>query len=591
MKRHYIIGIILGIISLIIVFVFIHTDIFQVLELKFLDQRFRWRPQHKVNPNIVIVGIDDGSINTIGRWPWGRKTHAAVLCAFSKYPPKVIGFDLLFTEPEKEPRTGDIALAHYSRLLGNVVYPGYIGKEDNKKVLPISELLNASQVGYINVPPDKDGIIRKIPLIIRYNNSILPSFALQVLCTYLNINFKDIKVSYGRNISIPHYGDIPIDKNGFMWINYVGDQHVFKEVSFQQILTWPENEILMHELANSLLIIGITATGLGDQGHIPIATNVPLVSIHANVLNTILNKDFLIRVPGDINLFIVIVCVFLSTFTNVLTRPVRAGLLSLLLVISYIAINLWLFQKNIFIDIIGPVFGFITPFLLITIYRYGWEERQRRWIKKAFTHYLSKDVIDIILREPEKLQLGGELKTATVLYLDLRNFSAYCEGRSPKEVVGLLNKTFNWMTEIILRNGGMLDKYIGDAIMAIFGAPIEMPPQKQAEQAVLTSLEIIKKWNKIPVTTRCDMDIGIGINTGPMLIGNMGSQYIFNYTAVGDEVNIASRIQGLTSEYHVNIVITDSVYSFVKDKFKTEPLGEVTVRGRKGSVVIYKVIG
>lgn len=590
MKRHYAIGIILGIISLILLSVFIHTDIFQMLELKFLDYRFRWRPQHKVNPDIVIAGIDDGSINTIGRWPWGRKTHAALLCAFSKYPPKVIGFDLLFTEPEEEPRAGDIALAHYSRLLGNVVYPCYISKEDNKKVLPISELLNASQVGYINVSPDKDGIIRKVPLIIRYNDIILPSFSLQVLCTYLNIGFNDVKINFGKSIWVPHIGNIPIDKNGFMWINYVGDQHAFKEVAFQQILAWTGDETQMQKFMDTLLVIGITATGLGDQGHIPIATNVPLISVHANILNTILNKDFLTKMPENINLFIVIVCIFLSTFINVLARPIRAGLSTLLLVVSYIAINLWLFQNNIFMDILGPVFGFLAPFLLITIYRYGWEERQRRWIKKAFTHYLSKDVIDIILGEPEKLQLGGELKTATVLYLDLRNFSAYCEGRSPKEVVGLLNQGFDWMTEIILRNGGMLDKYIGDAIMAIFGAPVEMSPQTQAEQAVLTSLEIIRKWNTIPVSTRCNLDIGIGINTGPMLIGNMGSQYIFNYTAVGDEVNITSRIQGLTSDYHVNIIITDSVYSFVKDKFKTELLGKVTVRGRKAPVIIYKVI-
>lgn len=589
MKRPYLVGVIIGTVSLGLVLWFIHTGVYSDIELKFLDYRFNWRPLHSVNPDIVIAAIDDESINSIGRWPWPRTLHAAFLESFSKYPPRVIGFDILFTEPEKGEREGDTAMAHYSNLLGNIVYAGYIREDDNKIILPIEELTKTSSVGFINVPPDTDGIIRKVPLVIRHGEDLLPSFSLQVLCTYLNIDFKEIKINPGKSISIPSICDIPIDTDGNMWINYAGDQHVFREVAFHQAMGWAENDPEIRKFGNLLVLAGITATGIGDQGHIPIATNVPLITVHANILNTILNEDFLFKTPPRINLIISIIAIFLGLFINLLFRSTRAALLSLFLFVLFIAVNLWLFEKNIWVDILGPSLGFLTPFLLVTLYRYGWEERQRRWVKNVFGHYLSKDVIDVMLNEPKKLQLGGDVRTATVLYLDLRNFSSYCEGRSPEEVVNLLNQSFDWMTEIILKNGGMLDKYIGDAIMAIFGAPLETSIETQTNSAVQTALEIIDKWYKLHPEMRSNLDIGIGINTGPMLIGNMGSRYIFNYTAIGDEVNITARVQGLTAKYKVNIAITDSVYSCVKDKFKVEYLDEVIVKGRKGPVSIYKV--
>lgn len=585
MKRHFIAGIVLGVISLIFVFWLVNTDIIKTLELRFVDYRFRWRPIHKVNPNIIITAIDDSSISTLGRWPWPRKLHAGLLKVLSQNPPKAIGFDILFTEPEEDPREGDNALEYYTKLLGNVVYAGYLSDVSKKPILPIEELKDGGSVGFINAPPDRDGIIRKIPLVFKYDNNYLPSFSLQVLLTYLNITFSDLTINTGRYIRIPNLGDVPIDSHGNMLINFAGDQHVFREVAFQQLLSLD----IAEEFRNRLFLVGITATGIGDQGHIPLATNVPLITVHANVLNTILNKDFIIKISFWTNIFIIIFAVFSSSFLNMFFRSIRAVLLTLLMILAFISVNIWFFQKNILIDILSSSFGIIAPFLLITVYRYGWEERQRRWIKKVFTHYLSSDVVETVLKDPKKLQLGGELKSATVLYLDLHNFSTYCEGREPSLVVNFLNETFDWITEIILRNSGMLDKYVGDAIISIFGAPLEMPLKDQAEKAVLTALEIIDRWNKMPVSLKGNMDIGIGINTGSMLIGNMGSRYIFNYTAIGDEVNIAARIQGLTDNYKTNIIITDSVYNLVRGKFPTEPLGEVTVKGRRELVIIYSI--
>jgi adenylate cyclase len=590
MKKHYTVGLSLGLLSFFLIAIFSYTELSSSLESKLLDYRYNFRSDKKVDPNIAIIAIDDSSVEMLGRWPWPRKLHALLLKNLSQYPPKSIGFDILFTEPDKETLENDKALAYFSNLLGNVIYAGYVDETNNVLVRPIPELEQVSHVGMINALPDKDGIIRKIQLVLKTKDGLYPSFTLQMLCVYLKLNFKDLKIELGRQISIPDFCDIPIDDNGCMWINYEGDQHAFKEMAFQQVLSWKGDSDNIKKFAGRLVFVGITATGIGDHGNIPVATNVPLITVHANAINTILNKRFIYKISFLQGMYVLAACVILSILINILLRPIRAGAVTLIFVLLYIVTSVFLFQRNIWLDVLVPGLGFVLPFLFITVYRYGWEEKEKRWIKKAFAHYLSKDVIDLLSTQPHKLKLGGELKTATVFYADLRNFSTFCEGKSPHEVVSLLNRCFDWITEIILKNGGMLDKYIGDAIMAIFGAPAEMSVKEQAERAVSSAIEIIEKWDTVSSDMKCSVGIGIGINTGAMLIGNMGSRFIFNYTAIGDEVNVASRVQDLTKKYNAKVIITDSVYRLIKDKFHAEPLGEVQVKGRKEPVVIYCVL-
>jgi len=590
MKRHYAAGIAIGIISFFVILVFAQTELSQSIESRFLDYRYNFTQSKNIDANIRIIGIDDSSIDLLGRWPWPRKIHALLLKKISQHPPRTIGFDILFTEPDKNSPDNDEALEYFSNLLGNVVYAGYLDEKKCFVVKPISELEKVSKTGLINALPEKDGVIRKVPLVLKIKDEILPSFSLQMLCNFLKLDFSDLKIEFGKRISVPGFCDIPIDNNGSMWINYAGDQHAFKQIAFQQALSLDESSENIKNLTGCIVLVGITATGIGDHGNIPIATNVPLVTVHANALNTILNKSFIYKFSIGQTLCVLMFCVGLSILINIIFRPLKAGVFIFILFLLYVGICIFLFQKNIWVDILVPGLGLVLPFLLITIYRYGWEEKEKRWIKKAFSHYLSNDVINLLSSQPHKLQLGGELKTATVFYADLRNFSTFCEGKSPHEVVGLLNRCFDWITEIILKNGGMLDKYIGDAIMAIFGAPAEISEKEQAEKAVLSAIEIIQKWDSVSSDMKCSVGIGIGINTGPMLIGNMGSRFIFNYTAIGDEVNVASRVQDLTKKYNVKIIITDRVYNLIKDKFHAEPLGEVQVKGRKEPVIIYSVV-
>ena len=578
-----------GLISLGVALVLLTANMAQQWERKVSDCWMRWFPCGKVSEQIYIAAIDDNSIALIGRWPWPRKIHAAFLRSLSRYPPAVIGIDILFTEPEDKNEGGDLAISHYARRLGNVVFAGYIGKEDEKIVLPVSPVREGGETGFINVTPDIDGITRKIPLILNSAGSNYPSFVLQVLCNYLNTDFDRIEIHPGQEIIVPGFGKIPIDKDGAMWIKYAGDQHLFQPIAYQQIIAWGRGNKQIEQFAGKIVLAGITATGIGDTGNIPLVTNVPSITVHANSLNAILNRDFIWKAPLWLNILAVLIVLLLIQVVNYIYRPVKATACSLFIIILYLLINTILFINNIWVDILAPVGGILTAFVTVAVYKYGWEEKQRRWMKKIFAHFVSAEVINAILKNPEKLRLGGETKTITVLFLDLRNFTNFCEKRSPRDVVNLLNDSFDWMTEIIIKHEGMLDKYIGDCIMALFGAPAAMAPEDQAYRAVKAAVEIVVQWQKEEKHKGKGLDVGVGISTGPALTGNMGSRNIFNYTAVGDTVNVAARITGLTSKYSTNILINDYTYNLVKDKFEAVPLGSTQVKGRKEPVFIYGI--
>ncbi len=236
---------------------------------------------------------------------------------------------------------------------------------------------------------------------------------------------------------------------------------------------------------------------------------------------------------------------------------------------------------------------FISVYLAIIVYDYIREEKEKRRVKGAFQYYVTESVMDEILRQPEKLKLGGEEKELTVLFSDIRGFTTIAERLSPEALTDLLNEYLTVMTEVVFKYEGYLDKYIGDSIMAVYGAPIEQ--KDHAMRASLTAIEMMsrlkelqKKWEDSGLPR---MDIGIGINSGKMFVGNMGSQRRFNYTVVGDNVNLASRFEELTKSYGVPIIISESVYEKVKGELLCRELGSVMVRGKEASTTIYELIG
>jgi adenylate cyclase len=275
-------------------------------------------------------------------------------------------------------------------------------------------------------------------------------------------------------------------------------------------------------------------------------------------------------------------------------KAVQGMFLSLFIIAAFVIGNTLIFsQFNIWLNVIYPVLTMMTIYLGITIYRYVTEEREKKKIRGAFQYYLTASVINEMLKDPTKLKLGGDKKDLSVLFSDIRGFTTISEKMTPEELVHLLNEYLTAMTNVVFHHDGLLDKYMGDAIMAVFGAPLDQPDH--ALRACRTALDMMGELKKLQIKWseegRPVLDIGIGINTGDMVVGNMGSEMRFDYTVMGDSVNLGSRLEGINKEYGTNIIISEYTYDAVKDNLFCRELDAVKVKGKKLPVRIYELLG
>lgn len=491
---------------------------------------------------------------------------------------------------------------------------------------------NMKSSGFLNAIPDPDGTLRKAPLLVNYNNKVYPHIALRVVIDLLGLNpQKDVHILPGKSITVGKI-NIPLDENGFLLLNWAGQwsesfQHlsaskVYKFWELQQNilnnsgLTEEElqkdsrQELLKEDkqklsglkaqleplIKNKICIIGLTAPGTHDYKPIPLESMYPAVGTHANVINTILEGKFLQRIDKKTT---VVLILFLGLFTALCVTMLSSTLSLLFIILAtflYAAAAFLAFvYQGTWIDIIGPVGAAVVSYIGIISYNFATEEKEKRWIRKAFGHYISKNVMEEILKDPKNLKLGGERRELTVLFADVRGFTSYSEKRQPEEVVAILNEYLDEMTKIIFAHGGTLDKYVGDQIMAIFGAPSTVVQTDHAEKAVGVALEMISRLKTLQekwvAQGKEPLDIGIGINTGPMLVGNMGSTERMDYTVIGDAVNLGSRVETLTRHYNNHIIISEFTRAHLKDLFEVKPLDSIKVKGKQDMVMMYEVLG
>jgi len=250
---------------------------------------------------------------------------------------------------------------------------------------------------------------------------------------------------------------------------------------------------------------------------------------------------------------------------------------------------------GIWIELVFPLGLSLSLYLGITGYKFIIEEKEKRWIRRAFSRYVSEEIMEEILKDPSKLQLGGERRTITVLFSDIKGFTSYSEKRSPEQTLTILNEYLDAMTKVIFKNRGTLDKYVGDEIMALFGAPTHEDPKVCAQRAVRTACEMMECLNglqeKWVSEGKAPLDIGIGVNTGEVVVGNVGSTIVMDYTVIGDAVNLGARLEALTRQFNNHIIISGFTYDYVKDIVRTKPLESIKVKGKDIPVMIYDVIG
>ena len=522
------------------------------------------------NDNIVVIAIDDKSLQEIGRWPWNRNEFANVIRLLKDS--SVVAIDVAFFEKSENDKEIIDAVRSSGNVILPVEYTSYI--EENGSIigkdilLPINGLRENTSLGYINIISDKDGVSRAVNMDIKGEYD---SFAELIYEKYTDNKFKL--------------------KSQRLLVNFVGRPGSFTTYSFTDVVN---GRIDAADFRDKIILIGATSPDMHDDYFVPTSNGkaMPGVEIHANTLQTMINEDFL-YLEDDL---ILILTIFISSIiTLFLIYRFSVPISSLIifgLIILYTFISINLFDMGIIMNLVYIPLSFISTQISLIAYFYFSEKKEKDRITSAFGKYVSPHIVKELIEHPEKLNLGGEKRTITVFFSDIRGFTNLAERFKPEELVNFLNEYLSDMTNIIIDNGGVVDKYIGDAIMAFWGAPLD--EKDHAKLACETSLQMInrlellrKKWKD---EGKPEINIGCGINSGEAVIGNMGSDKRFDYTAMGDAVNLGSRLEGLTKQYGVNIIISENTKKYVNDEFLVRELDFVAVKGKKEPIKIYELI-
>lgn len=560
----------------ILFFVF---GLFNSWQEQLVDRLFLKQSQPK---NIVIVAIDDKSLKDIGQWPWKRENFGKAIANMSGA--KVIGFDINFAEQSRYGESDDKALTSYvASSTAPVIFPIEVSNllNSNQKlkevisVSPIENLKPFIKTGVVNVPIESDGAVRYVP------KSSYPLFAEQIL----SINNSGVSQKFNTS--------------DFNRISYQGPVQTFLTVSISDVIN---NKLPAGFFDNSYVLIGATAQSLRDIIKTPFGT-MPGVEIHANILYTFLANKSLSPLNPILGVILLLIIAFLNTLVILTSKHFRALCIYLGLILVTIVVGaLIAFGWGLILPFLYMLITFAVSSITLLSLNYIIESKEKKFIKQSFQYYLSPEVVEELTKNPEKLKLGGEKRELTILFSDIRGFTTISEKLSPEQLVEVINEYLSAMTDIIMKHGGLVDKYIGDAIMAFWGAPLDNP--QHGIQAVDAALEMMEKLKELNINwvarNMPPIGIGIGINTGEVIVGNMGSQKRFNYTIMGDEVNFASRLEGITKQYGIQCILSESTIRKVeitrsnssenRSQFMSRKVDMVMVKGKKEPKTIYELV-
>ncbi|MCG3703111.1 adenylate/guanylate cyclase domain-containing protein [Aliarcobacter butzleri] len=609
------------------------------LDNRLRDYLFTIRGELPHNQNVVIVDIDETSIKSLGQWPWSRDKLAKMLENLTLANVGIVGLDIVFAE---EDRTSphkileDLKIykkdvPNYDLEFANVVenspvilgYQFDLVKKDNTnaKVPQIpaifiekdkpqdksylieayNTILNIPQIqdkayssGFFNNIPDDTGIIRSVPLIISYDDTIYPSLALEVI-RVINDTQK-VVVQYDENgISNIVLDDIsiPTDRYGRMLINFRGAERSFKYISAIDIYN---NSFDKSEIDGKIVLIGTSAAGLFDLRATPFDSIFPGVEVHANIIDNILMQDFIYKASwlDGANILIIfvlsIIVVMLTTYTTFWANPII--FISFSISYLFLVYNL-LFDYGIVLNILFPIATVLIASIMTTLFDYFYNIKKEEAIKAKFASKVSKNVMDDILKNIDKNEFSAKSKEVTIFFSDIRGFTNISEKLDAKELISFLNRYMQPMSEIIIKYQGTIDKFIGDAIMAYWNAPIDIKNHCDlALKASLEQLEVLEKLNvELQKENLPKIDIGIGLNTGTVIVGEMGSSLRSDYTVIGDTINLGSRVESLCKYYDSKLNISNFTKDKLQEKYIFRFLDLVKVKGKNEPVEIWQVLG
>lgn len=626
-------------------------EILQRLEAIPYDIRLKLStPQVQNNiPPIVIIDIDENSLKQQGRWPWSRKKLSTLIEQLHKNTPAVIALDIVLSEEETNPITKlNNELTHINKSIPHWLidlkddldadalfsktikdkevvlgYPFHKNLTTRSGELPKTSFVddisdietitaitmkgytsnlkaftdNVAGSGFFSISPDRDGNVRRAPIIAIYNNQVYPSLALEAARLYLledEIKLHTEKIGQVKTVTHVNLGkkEIPTDAQGQILIPYLGTQGHFDYISANEILTATKS---FEELENAIVFIGTSAQGLTDLRPTPLQASFPGVEIQANILHGILNPEIIAYSPdwteGATITWLAVLCLIMI-FLYPLLQPLQLVLSGMTLLVLSFALNYWLWLSHqINLPVILSLLLVMAISSVFVIYDLFVESKGRAKIQNMFGQYVPKEHITKLIDNPKQISVNGEKREMTVLFSDLRNFTELSEPLTTQQLKTFLNQYLTPITKIIFSQQGTIDKYVGDMVMAFWGAPIE--DKKHAQHAVQSALQMQSMINQMQPDFQQlglnQIEAGIGIHTGEMNVGDMGSDYRRAYTVLGDAVNLGSRLESLTKYYDVKILVSEDT-KLQCPEIVFRYIDNVRVKGKNNSIKIFEPI-
>jgi adenylate cyclase len=614
-------------------------DIFQIIQ-----------PREATERPVVIVDIDEKSLRALGQWPWPRTRIAEMITRLTNLGALVIGFDVVFAEPDRlspqlaaetfrdldEPTrnrlrglpSNDQVMAEAMRqskvVLGETGLPIAVPQTNTQRPaagvaalggdpapflfsfpgllqnVPVLENAAAGR-GLFSIRTERDGIVRRVPMVMMAQGNIMPSLSFEMLRVATGARAILVRMDEAgiKGVAVPGL-EMPTDRNGQLWVHFAPhDQGRY--VSAIDVI---EGRITADRVSRRLVLVGTSAAGLLDLKTTPIDPTMPGVEVHAQVIENILTKSTLsspswaIVAEFGTALVIGIGIIWLAPILGPLLLLVfGAVIVGLLIGVSWYLYT----QESLLIDFTYPLLSSLLIYLTLVFANYVSEQAQRRRIRSAFSQYLSPTLVAQLAQSPEKLVLGGEQREMTIMFSDVRGFTTISEiyKDDPQGLTALMNSFLTPLTNAIIDRRGTIDKYMGDAIMAFWNAPLDDPTHElNACEAALDMLDRVERLNSerkeaaaAAATQFIPIQIGVGINTGRCVVGNMGSDLRFDYSVLGDSVNLASRLEGQCKSYGLPIIIGSRTALAAKDKFAILELDFIAVKGKKEPEVVYAIVG
>lgn len=593
--------------------------ILEDIRLHVFDSFQKISPRIYAPAPVVIVDIDDDSLAKLGQWPWPRAHVAELLDRLKEAGASAIAMDILFAEPDRLSAKNDEILAESIRTSKaitsfalvyqpNTATPavragfGFKGQDPREflaayrgAIMNLPNLAKAAAGNAcFNMARGTGGIVRKVPLVYSFRDQLYPSLALDGLRVHQGEKNILIQTS-GASTGIVQIqcGDfvIPTDAQGHLWLYDTGHRPE-RYISAWKILSGTTDPEV---IKGKVVILGISAVGLKDIKPTPNEPLMPGAEIHAQILEQIFTRQFLARPDWAVGAEIAFTLVFgILLLVAMHCAGALAGVIwCAAFLLAAVALSWNAFNRGLLLDPLFPSLSLLAVYISSSIVKHLSTENEKRRIRDAFGRYVSPELVRSLVKNPGVLRLGGQTKPITVLFADIRGFTSLSEQMKAEELIAVINSIFTPITEIILRNRGTVDKFIGDCVMAFWNAPIDQP--NHAELAVQTAIQIQRTLDSINSNVRGSaglppgfegVRIGIGISTGNCAVGNMGSELRFDYSVIGDAVNLAARLQELTKDKGQSILMSGATAALIQT-IPLQDLGDVSIRGRSEAVRIW----